>query len=204
MKIIALLLIGLLNRCTGLTNPAAHRSVKVVSSLFSTVSTAYSEDFHYLNDLAAPAPKPRTHYEILGAAPTATQRELKQLYVALARVTHPDASGRDTGAEFSQVSQAYKVLSDTKERRRYDRHLVAQDFTKSVEFVADGLVSTIANVCIPQLKRVFEHTMRPLMHQTHDSVARHEASILSTVTVVVLSCMSLGIFPLLTNLSNRL
>lgn len=111
----------------------------------------------------------QTYYEILGARPTATRTELKRQYVTLARLTHPDANiGNnndkivDRSAEFSQIAQAWKVLSDDKERRRYDRSLQAEDFKRNVEVVAEDL----ANAAVPRVKKVFDDFAVPFFRRT--------------------------------------
>ncbi len=65
----------------------------------------------------------RDYYEVLGVSRTATDQEIKSAYRALARRHHPDVNQTDETAEakFKEVSEAYTVLSDAEQRRRYDR-----------------------------------------------------------------------------------
>jgi curved DNA-binding protein len=65
--------------------------------------------------------EPRDFYEILGVPRTANQKEIQRSYRKLARTYHPDVN-KDPGAEerFKEVSEAYDVLSDPEQRRRYD------------------------------------------------------------------------------------
>jgi curved DNA-binding protein len=60
-------------------------------------------------------------YERLGVGRDATADELQRAYRKLARQYHPDIN-KDPGAEekFKQVSEAYDVLSDPDQRKRYD------------------------------------------------------------------------------------
>ncbi len=60
------------------------------------------------------------YYEILGVARDASDAEIKKAYRALAREYHPDAGGREDGERFKELSQAYSVLSDPEQKRRYD------------------------------------------------------------------------------------
>ena len=92
--------------------------------------------------------KKSTLYDILGASPDATRSELKQKYVALAKMTHPDAKLRNgngsdsttttattaaaTQYDFNDIATAYKILSDNKQRRRYDRSIQAEILTEQI------------------------------------------------------------------------
>jgi molecular chaperone DnaJ len=64
----------------------------------------------------------RDYYEVLGVNRTATDQELKSAYRRLARSHHPDTNQNDPQAEekFKELSEAYGVLSDQEQRRRYD------------------------------------------------------------------------------------
>lgn len=61
-------------------------------------------------------------YEALGVPRGASSDEIQRAYRKLARQYHPDVN-RDPGAEdrFKEVSEAYEVLSDTDQRKRYDQ-----------------------------------------------------------------------------------
>jgi len=83
----------------------------------------------------------RTLYEILGARKSATKKELKLKYVSLAKQTHPDAvRATDRVHDFSQVAQAWSVLSDPKQRRSYDRGLQAAEVTQLICLGIDQFV----------------------------------------------------------------
>ncbi|OKL47947.1 hypothetical protein BSR29_05560 [Boudabousia liubingyangii] len=61
-------------------------------------------------------------YKVLGVSKDADEAEIKKAYRKLARKYHPDKNPGDKQAEekFKQVGEAYAVLSDPKERQRYD------------------------------------------------------------------------------------
>ncbi|TDU91193.1 curved DNA-binding protein [Kribbella voronezhensis] len=63
----------------------------------------------------------RDFYEILGVSRTASADEIQRAYRQLARRYHPDVN-KDPDAEerFKEVSEAYDVLSDPQQRKRYD------------------------------------------------------------------------------------
>lgn len=63
------------------------------------------------------------YYNILGIKRTASPEEIKKAFRALALQYHPDRNPDDVEAErrFRQVAEAYEVLSDPEQRRRYDR-----------------------------------------------------------------------------------
>src|SRR5947209_8966730 len=65
----------------------------------------------------------RDYYEILGINRTATEQEIKSAYRRLAVKYHPDKNPGDAEAEdkFKEAAEAYSVLSDADQRRRYDR-----------------------------------------------------------------------------------
>jgi curved DNA-binding protein len=63
----------------------------------------------------------RDFYEVLGLSRDADQSEIQRAYRKLARTLHPDVN-KDPGAEegFKELSEAYDVLSDPDQRKRYD------------------------------------------------------------------------------------
>lgn len=62
------------------------------------------------------------YYEILGVKQKATQAEIKSAYRRLARQSHPDVNNGSSNAarDFSELSKAYRTLSDPQERAFYD------------------------------------------------------------------------------------
>jgi len=64
----------------------------------------------------------KDYYKTLGVPKTATAAEIKKAYRELARKYHPDANKGDLKAEerFKEITEAYNVLSDPKQRKEYD------------------------------------------------------------------------------------
>lgn len=61
------------------------------------------------------------YYAILGIAKIASQEQIKQAYLKLARTYHPDVNPDPTANErFKEINQAYQVLSDPSKRTDYD------------------------------------------------------------------------------------
>jgi molecular chaperone DnaJ len=61
-------------------------------------------------------------YKILGVSKDVSDAELKKVYRKLAKENHPDLHPGDAKAEakFKDISEAYDVLSDKKQREEYD------------------------------------------------------------------------------------
>ena len=105
----------------------------------------------------------RTLYDILGATPEDTKAELKRKYVVLAKQTHPDAvrDGSSSDIEFSQIAAAYKVLSDPKQKRRYDRRLKAEAFSRELQELAGGFAEKAA----PQVQNMLDTVAVPFLRR---------------------------------------
>lgn len=60
-------------------------------------------------------------YEVLGIKPQATLAEIKKAYREKVKSLHPDSSGKiESSEEFNAVVQAYRVLSDERQRSIFD------------------------------------------------------------------------------------
>jgi len=64
----------------------------------------------------------KDYYKALGVPKTSTAAEIKKAYRELARKWHPDANKGSADAEerFKEITEAYNVLSDEKQRKEYD------------------------------------------------------------------------------------
>ena len=66
----------------------------------------------------------KDYYNILGVKRNASEQEIKQAYRRLARKHHPDVNPSDKSAEtkFKEINEAYEVLSDKENRKKYDKY----------------------------------------------------------------------------------
>lgn len=65
----------------------------------------------------------KDYYQTLGVSRDATDADLKKAFRRLAKEHHPDRNPGDPHAEerFKEINEAYAVLSDPAQRKRYDR-----------------------------------------------------------------------------------
>jgi DnaJ-class molecular chaperone len=64
----------------------------------------------------------RDYYEVLGVERGANQEQIRKAYRKLARQFHPDVNKEaDAAKKFSEVQEAYDVISDDEKRKNYDR-----------------------------------------------------------------------------------
>ena len=79
-------------------------------------------------------------YTILGVARGATEKDIKSAYRKLAKELHPDRNtGKPRAAEkFSEVTQAYDLLSDKDKRARFDRGEIDFDGNPAMPFGYGG------------------------------------------------------------------
>ncbi|KAM9779847.1 dnaJ heat shock protein family (Hsp40) member A3a [Neosynchiropus ocellatus] len=73
---------------------------------------------------SAPASGKQDYYKVLGVPRTATQKEIKQAFYQMAKKYHPDSNKEDPQAKekFTQLAEAYEVLSDETKRKQYDTY----------------------------------------------------------------------------------
>ncbi len=64
----------------------------------------------------------KDYYETLGVPPNADKKLIQQTFRQLARKHHPDVNPGNKEAEekFKTINEAYQVLSDVKQRKKYD------------------------------------------------------------------------------------
>ena len=75
-------------------------------------------------------------YRLLGGDRGASQSQIRQKYLALAREHHPDTGSSCDGKMFSRVNAAYAALSDPVRRANLDRDPTEEARTTAAEAVA--------------------------------------------------------------------
>lgn len=64
----------------------------------------------------------RDYYEILGVDKNASEADIKSAFRKLAKKYHPDVCKEENGSEkFKEAQEAYAVLSDASQRKKYDQ-----------------------------------------------------------------------------------
>lgn len=74
------------------------------------------------------------YYKVLGITKSATASDIKKAFRKLARKYHPDVNPNDKDAErkFKEINEANEVLSDPKNRKKYDSY--GKDWKQAEEF----------------------------------------------------------------------
>ena len=64
----------------------------------------------------------KDYYKVLGVAPEADEKAIRQAFRKLARESHPDVNpgNKEATEKFKEINEAYQVLSDTEQRKKYD------------------------------------------------------------------------------------
>ena len=72
----------------------------------------------------------RDYYEVLGVARDTSLGDIKKVYRKLALQFHPDKNPGNKEAEekFKEAAEAYSVLSDEENRRKYDQFGMLQEY----------------------------------------------------------------------------
>ena len=89
------------------------------------------------------------YYKILNVTPQASDEEIKQAYLILAKIYHPDQNPRKTKAahqRFQMINEAYEQLKTRERRRRYNHikklkadndNIIMQQNTSWIDQLAD-------------------------------------------------------------------
>jgi curved DNA-binding protein CbpA len=113
------------------------------------------------------------YYEILGVAPNADAKTIREAYRRVAQQYHPDKV-RHLGAEFSELAErrmrrinhAYEVLNDPLKRRRYDDEC---GFTRTASSSTQDSASSSAGKEPPREEPPHNQASGDSSSSTHDS-----------------------------------
>lgn len=73
----------------------------------------------------------KNYYLTLGIPPHATQKEITEAYITLAKKWHPDKNkGMDTTSQIQIISEAYGILKNTDKRQKYNIEYYKQYINK--------------------------------------------------------------------------
>ena len=78
------------------------------------------------------------YYEILQVDPNCDPRTLEAAYHRLAKKYHPDRTGSADSSQFSEVSEAYKILRNGKRRTKFDGVYFGKFPDRKAKQPADG------------------------------------------------------------------
>lgn len=67
------------------------------------------------------------YYELLQVSPDASEEVISAAYRSLVKKYHPDSGLENSSEKFIQIEEAYKVLSNVEERKKYDELLQKQN-----------------------------------------------------------------------------
>lgn len=78
----------------------------------------------------------RDYYEVLGVPRDATQDQIKKAYRKLAKAYHPDAhpGNKEYEEKFKQINEAYEVLGNPENRKKYDQLGSRFNFSNGFDF----------------------------------------------------------------------
>lgn len=126
--------------------------VEVSNACYNTVVNYYSSVNYVLIFKCCFILRPqmgKDYYKILGISKDASDEEIKKAYRQLALKYHPDRNKTaDAEETFKEISQAYRILIDKKQRDVYD-HLGEEGLNPDIYIMATmGIIVGIATVGI--------------------------------------------------------
>lgn len=104
-----------MSMCTRLRKRVGVNRLATIASL--TLSRSLSSNLRFNTGQ-------QNYYTILKVTPNATQDEIKQAYYRLSKLYHPDTNQSEKAHDhFTAINEAYNVLGNVLDRRKYDRGL---------------------------------------------------------------------------------
>lgn len=120
------------------------------------------------------------YYETLKVSPNATSTEIKSAYRRLARKLHPDKNdgSEKTALAFAAIAEAYEVLSNSKERMRYDQQLLEMSY--DARLTGDSILASSNAHAKRWRQMVYEHRYneiidRMIAEERRESMAMQKA-----------------------------
>jgi len=65
-----------------------------------------------------------TFYDVLNLKPGCTKKEIRDSFIKLSKLNHPDVCGPSSNDRFVRINDAYNVLIDDNKKRLYDETLI--------------------------------------------------------------------------------
>jgi molecular chaperone DnaJ len=106
----------------------------------------------------------RDFYAILGVPARAQAAEIRRAYRRLAFTLHPDVGQNPDPARFSEVHEAYEVLSNPTQRDAYDVELLSGRRSLSAETLGTGSPITVIDDYL---------TLRPTVEEVVDHISEN-------------------------------
>lgn len=110
-------------------------------------------------------------YEILGISADAYTAQIKRAYHKQSKSAHPDTGG--DAEKFKEINEAYKILSDSEKRKRYDAGEKLEDLIKSGSTEQSGI-----NGC---LSMMFLHAVSSCEPSQHDVLHKMRSELASVI-----------------------
>ena len=137
------------------------------------------------------------YYETLKVSPRASKTEIKSAYRRLARKLHPDKNNgsEQTARAFAAIAEAYEVLSNPKERARYDKRILQAQYNGTAN--GDTVFASTNSHARRWRQLVYEHRYNEIIDRMI-AEERREATALQRIifptVALFLSTLAVGIY----------
>lgn len=130
------------------------------------------------------------YYETLKVSTEATNTEIKSAYRRLARKLHPDKNNgsEQTALAFAAIAEAYEVLSNPKERLRYDQQLLETSYDARLS--SDSILASSNAHAKRWRQMVYEHRYNEIIDRMIAEERRESMAIQRTLFPVVALLLS--------------